>query len=226
MRPARLPSHTTAPVLAGIPRARPLARRIRRFRIRHPTLTGALVTALLGAGAWVIVSVTDGAGDAGAPSTTASAPAPVAARDLARGHLITDADLVVASSHPTGPAPAVDPVGRVVTAPVLAGEPIAAARVAPEGLDGVAALVGSGRRAVAIPTALPLPPLRVGDVVDVLAADDTALTTGIGVRIAAAAEVVAVDDQLTTVSVEPTEAVRVAGALAAGSVTLALIGAG
>lgn len=62
------------------------------------------------------------------------------------------------------------PVGSVVRYPVGADEPLLAARLAPEGLTGVAALVPAGERAVALPVGpAARPPLRIGDRVDVLA---------------------------------------------------------
>ena len=54
--------------------------------------------------------------------------------------------------------------------PVLAGEPLVAARLAPDGLTGAAALVPAGHRAVAVPIGpAGAPPLAVGDLVDVVA---------------------------------------------------------
>jgi Flp pilus assembly protein CpaB len=225
VRSVRPLSHPAESTISSA-RARPLTRRVRRFRIRHPTLTGALLVAMIWAASVAVGGLADDTDRGAERDPGPAASSPVAAHPLPRGHVIGDDDLVRGSARTAGPPPALEPVGRVVTAPVLAGEPIAAARVAPQGLDGVAALVGSGRRALALPTTLGIPPLAVGDLVDVLAADDTALTTGVGVRIAVAAEVVAIDDELVTISVEPAEAARVAGTLAGGSVTLALIGAG
>ncbi len=152
-------------------------------------------------------------------------PVVVAARDLPRGHTLAPGDLVVADR----PAPLVPrgaltevPAAGTLTADTTAGEVVTSARLAPGGLGPVAALVASGRRAVAIPVDAGAS-LRVtaGDRVDLLAAGDgfDALT------VAADATVVDVGDGTVTVAVRAAEVGRVAAALASGPVVMALRGA-
>jgi Flp pilus assembly protein CpaB len=112
------------------------------------------------------------------------------------------------------------PVGLVATADLVLGEVVVQARLAPEGLAGVAALVPDGWRALAVPTSAsglgaPVPPLAVGDRVDVLAPD----------VVAADALVVDVEETAVTVAVPADDAPALAEAVAGAVVTLALRGA-
>lgn len=152
----------------------------------------------------------------------------VATADLDPGAVIGPDDVrldrwpaaVVAPGAVTEP-----PVGRTVVAPILAGEAVAARRLAPEGLGAVAALLPDGARAVAIPTGggygLDVPPVAVGDRVDVLATAD-----GPAAVLARAALVVHVGETATTVAVPETDLPAVTEALTRGTVALALVGAG
>ena len=152
---------------------------------------------------------------------------PVAATKLAPGDVVDEADVVVqrwpAALLPAG-ALADPPVGRVVVAPVLAGEPFVRGRLAPEGLSPIAALLPPGTLAVAVPA--PALALAVGDRVDVLATFDPSVTgdSEPSFAVAEAAVVVAVGPDSVTVAVSEHEAPRVAFALAQGVVTLALRG--
>ena len=162
-------------------------------------------------------------------------PVVVAVRDLAPGDVVGAVDVTVEHWPPAVvPAAALDepPVGRTVSAAIVAGEVVVAARVAPDGLSGVAALLPSGWRAVAVPAGgggfgSDLPPLAVGDRVDVLAGtatfDDVALDLEV---VAGAALVVDVTDTTVTVGVPAASAPAVAAATTRGTVTLALVGAG
>ena len=103
----------------------------------------------------------------------ATRPVVVATRDLAPGDRVTPG-AVLTRDLPSALVPstalAASPRAAVVRQPILAGEPIVPSRLAPQGLTGVAALVPEGRRAVAIPRGpAGLPPLAVGDDVDVVA---------------------------------------------------------
>ena len=117
-----------------------------------------------------------------------------------------------------------DVVGRTVVVPLFRGAPVLRGQVAPWGVQGVAALLPPGARAVAVPTGGASPELRAGDVVDVLATLDADLEAGEEptVEVAAAALVVGVAEESATVAVAPEEARRIAFALTAGSVTLVL----
>lgn len=117
-------------------------------------------------------------------------------------------------------------VGRVALVPLLPGEVLLAAKVAPEGRAGVAALLPPGRRALAVPTGPGIPPLAVGDRVDVLATypPETAAAAGVEptFAVATAALVLATSEDSVTVAVLPDEAPRLAFALTTGAITLAL----
>lgn len=108
--------------------------------------------------------------DVGPPVTVV-----VAGRDLMRGTTLTD-QLVSEGSVPSAFLPpgaerAVSAVsGRTLVADVRAGEIVTAARLAGSSVGPVAASVPAGMRAVVVPSGLPTGTVRVGDVVDVLAA--------------------------------------------------------
>jgi hypothetical protein len=79
--------------------------------------------------------------------------------------------------------------------------------------------------ALAIPTALAVPPLRPGDRVDVFGgrAPQDAVLSPAASAVARGAIVVAVDDDGVTVAVPAEDGVALAGALVAGPVTLGLL---
>lgn len=92
-------------------------------------------------------------------ATTQAAPRSskliLAARDLAPGTLIRDADVRVGDWNGAAPESALqkkeDVVGRGVISPILGGEPMVESRLAPKGGGaGLAALIPKGMRAVAI----------------------------------------------------------------------------
>jgi Flp pilus assembly protein CpaB len=117
------------------------------------------------------------------------------------------------------------PVGAVVRYPIVAGEPILTARLAPDGLTGVAALLPPGHRAVAVavaPTARP--PLEIGDRVDVLTAipsveSPDGLPSG---PLVEGALVVDIASESVTVAIPASAAPAVAFTLTQGGVVLAL----
>jgi Flp pilus assembly protein CpaB len=112
---------------------------------------------------------------------------------------------------PEGPL-AEAPVGGTALVPLAPGEPLLAAKLAPDGVSGVAALVPSGARAIGVPVGDAMPALQRGDRVDVLAPS----------VVAADAVVLDVGELVITVAVIAADAPRVADALARGPVTLAL----
>ncbi len=145
----------------------------------------------------------------------------VATHDLVPGTRIGPADLATVDwPPPPGLGLVEDPVGRVVAQAVMAGEPIVAARVAPAGLDGTPALVPAGHRAVAVPVAIAVPPLRVGDVVDIHTTDGT----GAVLTVTEEAVVVAVDTDAITVAANEQHVPMLAAGLASGTAVLALHG--
>jgi Flp pilus assembly protein CpaB len=122
-------------------------------------------------------------------------------------------------------------VGRVAVAAIAEGEVLVERRLAPDGLTGAAALLPPDTRALAVPDISGGLALSPGDVVDVLAVIDpfaigSTAEGGPGEAtaeiVAAAATVVAVTEDSTTVAVRSQEVGHVAAALAQGVVTLAL----
>ena len=157
---------------------------------------------------------------------------PVAARSVDAGRALRPADVAVrrlpAAVVPRGRL-ARSPAGRVTVVPLAAGEVLLAAKLAPDGLAGVAALVPSGHRALAVPVEPDGLDLRQGHRVDVLATFEVSAAEGAEgdaapptFPVATDALVVDVAEQAVTVAVTPAEAARVAFALARGTVTLAL----
>jgi Flp pilus assembly protein CpaB len=154
---------------------------------------------------------------------------PVAARPVAAGRTLRDGDVAVrrlpAALLPRGRL-ARAPAGRVAVVPLAAGEVLLAAKLAPDGLTGVAALVPPGHRALAIPVDPGGLALNPGHRVDVLATFDAATPEAPDPEptfpVATDALVVDAGDEAVTVAVTPTQAARVAFALARGTVTLAL----
>lgn len=157
-------------------------------------------------------------------------PVVVAARPIERGTALAAGDLAVrrlpARFRVAGSLTAVGQVeGHTAVVPLVPGEPVLRAHLAPDGLAGVTALLPPGRRAVAVPTGSASPPLRTGDVVDLLATFDPSTTGGAGdstLAIALDAPVVDVGTDAATVAVTPAEARAVALAVSRGAVTVAL----
>ncbi len=150
-------------------------------------------------------------------------PVPVAVRELATGTEIgtDDWEWRELPVQLFGGTPADEPTGRTAVATIFAGEAIIAERIAPAGVDGPMALAPDGTRALAIPVDDRLPPLDVGDEVDVLSvwADDPERAR----RVASAARVVAVSDTAITVAVESDELGPTARAALEGSAVIALV---
>ena len=125
--------------------------------------------------------------------------------------------------------------GRVVVAPIYAGEAVLAPRLAPEGHRGLAALLPPGARALTIPDRSRGPAVQVGDRVDLLRAGSSPLDSfgadGSGPLAPSAARPVATaalvvhvaDDGAVTVAVRDDEAPAVAAAIADGTVVQALV---
>lgn len=155
----------------------------------------------------------------------------VATRDLPAGAVVGPADLreqtlplaVVPSGAATGDTAAV--IGRRVTRPVLAGEPVVDARLAPAGLGPTAALLAPGWRAVSIRLGVAPPPLLPGDRVELVAVASGVGTSGPASVIAPDAEVVASDLDALVVAVPAEVVPTIVGAMANGLVTAVLLGA-
>ncbi|MDQ3145789.1 MAG: hypothetical protein M3R01_02450, partial [Actinomycetota bacterium] len=114
--------------------------------------------------------------------------------------------------------------GAVVTSSILAGEVVLDARLGPAGLSPTVALLPPGTRGLAVPAGPGTVPLARGDLADVLATFDPGLAEGgePTVAVARSALVVHVDEEAVTIAVTADQSPRVAFALAAGAVTLAL----
>jgi len=150
----------------------------------------------------------------------------VTTRSVDAGHQLTADDVAVrrlpAAALPEGPVSA-SPAGHTVLVPLAPGEVLLEAKLAPWGLEGVAALVPPGRRALAVPAGRGGLALRRGNQVDVLATFETIEgDTEPTVAVATSAQVLDVAEESVTVAVSPEEAVRVALATSRGTVTVAL----
>jgi Flp pilus assembly protein CpaB len=114
-----------------------------------------------------------------------------------------------------------------VASTVHEGEVVLRARLAPAGTSPLAAALPPGTRGVAVPVDAAALPVAPGDVVDVLATFDPDLAEGHDPTVAVAREAVVVDveEEAVVVAVTPSQAPRVAFAVAAGAVALAVLGA-
>jgi Flp pilus assembly protein CpaB len=143
-------------------------RRSRRRRLRRVLLARRRPLAALAAGLAVLVGL-----QAAAAPPPALTPVVTAARDLPAGSVLTEHDLTLTSfapgSVPDGAVTAAAATGRTTTGPVRRGEPLTDARLLHGSLlDGYPGTVAAPVR-IADPGTVSL--LRVGDRVDVVAAD-------------------------------------------------------
>jgi Flp pilus assembly protein CpaB len=155
-------------------------------------------------------------------------PAVTATRSVEAGTVLGPADVTVrpvpAAFLPEGALSSTSAVlGKTVVVPLFRGVAVVAGNLAPDGLEGLAALLPVGTRAVAVPSGPASVPLRRGDRVDVLATfDPPPAGEDPTFPVAEAALVVDVGPEAVAVAVDPDEATRVAYAAAAGVVTLTL----
>jgi Flp pilus assembly protein CpaB len=199
--------------------------RLRRLA-RSPLAYWAAVVALA---AFTAITVAGQVGEAGAQAARYGPLRPVvtATRAVEVGSVLRAADVTVrpmpAAFLPEGAVAATaDVVGRTVVVPLFQGAPVVAANVAPEGLEGLAALLPPGTRAVAVPAGAESVVVRRGDRVDVLATFDPPPSEEPTFPVAEAALVVDVGPEAVAVAVPAEDTARVAYAVAAGVVTLAL----
>lgn len=139
---------------------------------------GAALLALLAfacaAGAFVVVSGYARKLEALRPAVGAPVPIVVAAADIARGAQLTAAMVEVATIPSAFAPPGAlrepsEVEGRILLAPLAAGEVVTATRLASPRAGPVAALVPPGFRAFVVAAALPPRAVHAGDRVDVLA---------------------------------------------------------
>lgn len=118
-----------------------------------------------------------------------------------------------------------EPVGLTAIVPLWPGEILVEAKLAPAGVDGAAALLEPGQRAVAVPRNETTPPVEVGDRVDViLTLDASAGTTGgpPAFAIARAARVLHVSETAVTLAIPAADAAKVAFGAAQNALALAV----
>ena len=193
-----------------------------RARLRVRRLTGRLAVVILigaafAAGAAAGTPTTGSTGSTGATAELVGVP--VAARDLPAGHTIADHDVTLR----TFPASAVvgeaapDPIGRTVSAPIYAGEPVIDVRLGAGGRFGLA----DGQVAVGVVPPLAPIPIAEGDIVALLAVGLDPLGDAVAEPLGRA-RVVAVDDRAVTVAVADDLAPAVLEAQAVGTVEITL----
>jgi Flp pilus assembly protein CpaB len=215
-----------------LPSRRILAARPRRrlaTRLRRQPLVFWCLAALAAISTYLVVQSALEATVEGAAVYGDLVEVAVATTNLAPGAVIEPGDVAVLplprSLVPQG-ATSDDLAGRSVRHPIVAGEAVVAQRLAPDGAVGVAAMLGPGERAVAIPLPSHRAPLEVGQLVDVLATVDPDSTRGRSPTsvVAEDAAVVAVDDGGVTVSAPADDAARIATALSYAVVSVAISG--
>lgn len=204
---------------------RPPWRALRRWR-RRP-VPYWVVAAVLAAVTALTVARLVGRAEEAAARFGHLRPTLVATRELSPGTSIAPGDTEL-RPLPAGlrPPEALErPVeGVVVTSTVHAGEIVLAGRLVPGDRSPAAALLPPGTRGLAVPAGPGTIPLRRRDVVDVLATFDPSAVGDADPTVAVARDALVVDtaDEAVTVAVTEAQAPRVAFALTAGAVTLAL----
>lgn len=193
---------------------------------RRPTLWWCATLALVVATAWALTGAISRV-EAEADRHGATRSVLVATRDIAPGDVVDEGNAVVRElpGGAVGPGAAGgERLGGRASQPIHHGEVVHEGRLAPAGASPVTALLPPGSRGIAVPAAAGALPLQVGDVVDVLATGDALDAAGAPtVTVAAAAVVVDVGEDATTVAVPAEQAPAVAYAVAASLVTLALV---
>lgn len=168
------------------------------------------------------------AADARARHWGTLAEVPIATSHIAAGDTLGPDDYElrrVPESLLPEPGVATEPDGLTALVPLWPGEVLVESKFAPAGLDGPAALLEPGERAVAVPRIETTPPVSVGDRVDVVLTLDATAAGGIGppaVPVALAARVVHVDEEAVTLAVPATNAPRVAFGAAQSALSLAV----
>ncbi len=205
----------------GAPRRTTLDPRRLLWRRSRSWFVAALVALVVGLLTARAVGTSQQVADALGPTLTV----PVAARPLEAGHEVQEGDLRWLD-WPEGllaSPPGAEVLGRVVTARILAGEPLVEARLAPSGADGSEALSRPGSVQVAVPMGDVRPNLEVGDHVDVLAAGPGGSAAPAGRWVARGAVVLALEDDSAVLAVEPADAASTAGAGLSGPVALVVV---
>ncbi|HUQ63433.1 MAG TPA: Flp pilus assembly protein CpaB [Acidimicrobiales bacterium] len=204
---------------------------MRLRRVTRSPFAFWIAVAVLAVITWSVVAGIVGRAQAQAEHFGSLRDAAVATRPVAAGALLGPDDVVIrsvpAAFLPEASVAALSEVlGRTVLTRLFPGQAVVREQFAPFGLEGVAALLPPGARAVAVPTGGATAPLRKGDVVDVLATFDPAAPGAAAQEptfaVATNAVVVDVGGDAATVAVGPEEAKRVAFAVTQATVTLAV----
>ena len=226
-------------------RVRRRVRGIRGLRVvRRSPLLWWVAAALVGALTATVVAQSLGRAQAEADRWGVGQRVWVMRRAVPAGVPLVDGDAVV-ERRPRGLVPSgalgagSPPFGRAARIELARGEVVIATRLAGGGVTGLAAAVPANRLGVGIPGGPGMPPLRVGDRVDVLAtfdlgdaapgpatpdANSPAAESPPSFAVALDGEVLAVSTATITLAVDSVDAPRVAFAVAKGAVTLALRG--
>jgi len=146
------------------------------FRRRWPVASKILlsVAVLLGALSFVVIRGYQDRVEAAHPAVGPEVTVVIAANDLMRGTVLTEA-MLQPSSLPQAfvPPGAIRDVaslgGRVLTADIEAGEVITRSRLSEPHVGPIAALVPDGLRAVTIPGGVPQGTIKAGDRIEVYA---------------------------------------------------------
>lgn len=153
---------------------------------------------------------------------------PVAASDLAPGHVITASEITFVT-RPIAVVPddvAESPIGRTVTRSIARDEVVLERRLAGGGASGPASQLDENSVAFAVPSDASTPAAKIGDHVVLYAPSEAVATAGRpagpATRIADQAVVVAITEKAVTIGVTLTQAPVVAKALLSASVIIAL----
>ena len=149
------------------------------------------------------------------------ASVPVVTAPIAAGAIIDTADFEM-RSLPESLLPSsgvvFEPAGLTAILPLWPGEVLVEAKLAPAGVDGPAAMLQAGERAVAVPKNETTPPVAVGDRVDVI----LTLEPQSAGPIARAARVLHVNEVAVTLAVGADAAASVAFGAAQSALSLAV----
>ena len=196
-----------------------------RLALRRRPLAYWCTTALVAAAAALLVGALTARAEAAAARYGGLRPVVVVHGPVGTGDDLEAGDLrieqVPRAFVPEG-ALSSAPEGRTALGPLYPGEVLLSARLAPDGVHGVAALLPEGTRAMAVPAGPAALRVRTGDLVDVLAT----APDGTSRVVADEATVVDAGDATTTVAVQVGDAPAVATALTQATVTLALAAPG
>ena len=154
----------------------------------------------------------------------------VAARDVPEGARLRPGDVAVRSLPAAIVAPSAfaatsGVVGRVSRIALVGGQPIEPGELGGARRSTASTRIGRGRRGMAIPIGAVRPALERGDLVDLIATSEARdVDTGRNGVVANDVEVIDVHDQSVTVAIDAVNVERVAAAIAAGTIVVALRG--